>query len=159
MRVGGEFAEVGLEPGDELMGVAWVWGGDAVAVGVLGACFYFDPPGILWGAGGFWVWFMLQGVGEEGVLGQGELFEFGGGIEEFEVRIRSEGEITSLAVGLGGVGVAIGGVVGLAVDAEVGGYEGLFDELMEIEFGECVEASDGLFGIELVGMAHQCVED
>lgn len=97
--VGGEFAEVGLEPGDELMGVVGVGGWDAVAVGVLGAGFDFDPPGVFWSAGGGWVWFTLGGCGKEGVLGQGELFEFVGGVEEFEGWMWGQGEIAARAVG------------------------------------------------------------
>jgi len=37
------------------MGVVGVGGGDAVAVGVLGAGFDFDPEGVFWGASYGWV--------------------------------------------------------------------------------------------------------
>ena len=69
------------------MGIAWIRGRDSIAVCVLSTCLYFDPQGVFWGACRRGIGVGLWDLGKEGVLSEGELFEFGGGVEEFAVRI------------------------------------------------------------------------
>ena len=57
-----------------------------------------------------------------------------------------------------GVCVAVTWIMGFAVDAEICMREGEFDDFVEIQFAQCIEASDGLFGVELVRVMHQCIE-
>jgi len=96
--------------------------------------------------------------GEEGVLGQGELFEFGCGVEEFAVCMWGQGEVAAGSVGGFGVGIAGRWEMGFAVDAQGCVLETLFENLVELEFLEGIEALDGVFGIELVGAGYECIK-
>tara|TARA_R110002096_G_scaffold173781_10_gene349100 strand:- start:50464 stop:50874 length:411 start_codon:yes stop_codon:yes gene_type:complete len=95
---------------------------------------------------------------KEGVLRECELAEFDCGVDEFLCWVWGKDEVASLAVGGFGVGVAVGGVVGFAVDAVVGTDERIINQGMELQFAQSVNAADCVLLIEVDCSLSECSE-